>query len=765
MPRPKKPGAPEPKRRSRNGSSSWPIIKSGVDVTNQLFKALQKQKDQMRGGTPELLELSIWSCFANAGPSCQRAGEHCDYSIRLNWDGRRGKRPEPEGVDPGAASAPSSSSSIPAKGFKLVHQFPATASSRVVKGKATTTSSPVGEATVTTPQSSSGDQRPGSNKRIKLDSKAAADAAADQGPLFSLSSARDAVPPSFRWALPVVPSATSPDTPTTASTYSDDDAGQTPRSDRLSVTSPDIRRMSVHSLLSGPPGLQGSQDDYASPSSLHSSNTHTSQSSQTRYYGIDRGLPDLDLGKNDDGNAISSGESPFGQRDRMETPFGDFDTDQLFSAEFGFGVDMDDATEKTGGYYDKPVSIYIPPHLEPLPPKLLNNPMNLLYFHHFINNTARVLVPYDDPQANPFRNTLPLMAVKNDDLLALVLAYSASHRARVLKHPEPELRIATWVTDIFPTLRQALSDPRKNFSDANLASAIMLASLEIVSPKIFGYSIPWQKHLSLARELITARPGGLHYQGNFRQDNVCSFLWSWAAYLDVIGSLSGGPKDSSTAWMFDYEIEDRSDGYDEIDCIMGFTTRCVYLLAKIADLARKCDAERLALQQQHHATAGWKPDPETLALGLKLEADIKESMSQPPRPCKHIHTKGNLEKWGRVGLAATNKAFHWAGLIHIYRRILGRPSNDQDVQTGVKKIIECFDSIRRHGTSEQSMLFPTFTAGCDALEESQRAFILERFETGEVHGMTQVRKARKLMLKVWETGQPWETLLSTEFIG
>ncbi|KAK8027141.1 hypothetical protein PG991_004197 [Apiospora marii] len=362
MPRPKKPGAPEPKRRSRNGC--WPC-------KNRKIKCGEEHP----------------SCL-----NCQRAGEHCDYSIRLNWDGRRGKRPEPEGVDTGAAAAPSSSSSsIPAKGFKLVHQFPATASTSgrkieplggpvpplppppppppgTVKGKVT--SSPAGEASAATPQSSPGDQRPSSSKRIKLDSKAAAEAGADQGPpLFSPSSVRDAVPPTFRWALPVVPSGASPDTPTTASTYSDDDASQTPRSDRLSATSPDIRRMSVHSLLSGPPGLQGSQDDYASPSSLHSSNTHTSQSSQSRYYGIDRALPDLDLGKNDDGNAISSGESPFSQRDRMETPFGDFDTDQLFSAEFGFGVDMDDATEKTGGYYDKPVSIYIPPHLEPLPPK------------------------------------------------------------------------------------------------------------------------------------------------------------------------------------------------------------------------------------------------------------------------------------------------------------------------------------------------------------------------------------------------------------
>ncbi|KAK8056310.1 hypothetical protein PG993_001537 [Apiospora rasikravindrae] len=358
MPRPKKPGAPEPKRRSRNGC--WPC-------KNRKIKCGEEHP----------------SCL-----NCQRAGEHCDYSIRLNWDGRRGKRPEPEGVDPGSAPvASSSASSIPAKGFKLVHQFPATASSSgrkieplggpvaapvppsaVLKGK-TTASAPVREASVTTPQSPPEDQRPSSSKRIKLDSKAAADSAADQGPLFSPSSARDGVPPTFKWALPIVPSVASPDTPTTTSTYSDDDTSQAQRSDRLSATSPDIRRMSVHSLLSGPPGLQGSQDDYASPSSLHSSNTYTSQSSQSRYYGVDRGLPDLDLGKNDDGNAISSGESPFSQRDRMETPFGDFDTDQLFAAEFGFGVDMDDATEKTGGYYDQPVTIYIPPHLEPLPPK------------------------------------------------------------------------------------------------------------------------------------------------------------------------------------------------------------------------------------------------------------------------------------------------------------------------------------------------------------------------------------------------------------
>jgi hypothetical protein len=31
--------------------------------------------------------------------------------------------------------------------------------------------------------------------------------------------------------------------------------------------------------------------------------------------------------------------------------------------------------------------------------------------------------------------------------------------------------------------------------------------------------------------------------------------------------------------------------------------------------------------------------------------------------------------------------------------------------------------------------------------------------------MLQVQRARKLMEKVWETGQPWETLVDAEFIG
>ncbi|KAI1847434.1 hypothetical protein JX265_005506 [Neoarthrinium moseri] len=763
MPRPKKPGAPEPKRRSRNGCWSGlipllPLIKCFYLIRELTRRqALQEPQDKMRRRASHLFE---------------KAGETCDYSIRLNWDGRRGKRPEPGTID-FAQEVPSPA--VPTKGFKLVHQFPSSnaPSTRKLEPLVSPGSSSKLDATPTPTAEASGlsfdssaNQFQVPNKRVKLDPSPESSDTAEKRPSYSSpSSTAETGPASFRFPASNASSTASPLTPAASSTYSDEGQRHGSRSEVPSASSPDLRRMSVHSLLSGPGRSQddqGSVYNFASPINWDSIPT----SNPPKLYGIDRGLPDLDLGKNDDDNAIGTGYSPLSQRDHIDTPVGEFDSD-LFSTGFAFGVETTDTNEDTKGYYDKPVEIYIPHHLEPLPPKLINNPMNLLYFHHFINHTAKVLVPYDDPQANPFRTTLPLMAVRNENLLALLLAYSASHRARLLKHPEPSLRIATLVDDIFPALREALSDPHQNFSDANVATAIMLASLEIVSPKVFGYEIPWQKHLGLARELIMARPGGLHYQQNFRQDNVCSFLWSWAAYLDVIGSLSGGPRESSTAWMFDYEMEDKHDGYDEIDCIMGFTTRCVYLLAKIADLARKCDADRIGPDNQ--IRADWEASSETLTMASKLEADVKDSMYQPITPCKHIHTGGNMDKWDRVELGATNEAFHWAGLIHIYRRILGRPSEDKHVQTAVREIIECFGRIRRGGTAEACSLFPIFTAGCDAQDDVQRAFIMERLGAGEHHGMSsavlKVHKARRIMERVWETGQAWETLLSTEFIG
>lgn len=350
--------------------------------------------------------------------------------------------------------------------------------------------------------------------------------------------------------------------------------------------------------------------------------------------------------------------------------------------------------------------------------------------------------------------------------MKLTFILSASHRARILQQNEPEMRIATWVDDIFPTLRRALDDNGR-LSDANLATATMLTSLEIISPTAFGFDIPWQRHLSTARSLMRKRITDMSI---FPEENkLCSFLWSWLAYIDVLGSMSGSlvssgsltnEEDSLLPLMIDQAGARGFDhDLDEIDCVLGFTLRCLRLLARVADLIRRYDQQRLAAAG--NLKGGSAPAMEIVRLAARLDQDLRNSMTRSPHPCQHLNS---LEVGDMREMTAMNEAFHLAGLVHLHRRVLGKGSSHPDVQALVRQVLKCLDGIRR-GTTEVALLFPLFTAGCDALGEGTRVRVLERFRSAETSGMTQVRRARSLMEKAWVTGKPWETLMTTEFIG
>ena len=296
--------------------------------------------------------------------------------------------------------------------------------------------------------------------------------------------------------------------------------------------------------------------------------------------------------------------------------------------------------------------------------------------------------------------------------------------------------MAQWVQDIFPALREALSDNARVISNTSLATAIMLASLEIISPKAFGYAIPWQEHLNLARDLMRKRFSGLAApkisHSSSREDQVCSFLWSWFAYLDVLGGLSGGPRKSDSSPTLPLEY---TDDPDEIDCITGFTTRCVRLLAQTADLARLVDSQRI--RNGAFVDPNWRPDHEILERALLLDDALRQSVAREARPCKHIRPE-NVDGRDREEMRATNEAFHWAGIVQLHRRALGMPSNHHRVREAVENIMGCLLRIRRGGTAEVGILFPMFTAGCETQDQQHRDHILERFRTVEKNGMTQV---------------------------
>ncbi len=212
---------------------------------------------------------------------------------------------------------------------------------------------------------------------------------------YSLDSPATTVPETYSPnpgpATPYSPYMTMPLTPNSSVGSEDPSLRVAAKQQNSQYPPPDLRRMSVQSLIHGNSSPQFRQ--------------YTPETEQGRQYpladtgaityGYDIGLPDLDTPNNDDFSALSL----FNPQDDI--------MDMRDSAYHGEEPHDKNIAYDNGGYYAKPVPIKISKSLGQLPPMLMENQMNLMYFNHFLDNTARVLVPHNNCDRNPFREILP----------------------------------------------------------------------------------------------------------------------------------------------------------------------------------------------------------------------------------------------------------------------------------------------------------------------------------------------------------------------
>lgn len=322
------------------------------------------------------------------------------------------------------------------------------------------------------------------------------------------------------------------------------------------------------------------------------------------------------------------------------------------------------------------------------------------------------------------------VAITDPNLLNLMLAYSASHRARFLRHPEPSNRIAHWVRDVFPTLRHALDDPQENVTDSHLATAIMLLSLKIISPSTFEVPITWQDHLNLARDLFLAREiQYLAHPGN----KVAFFLARWFGYLDIFGSLScrgGPPLFEGSYWSPTPSgcVPSEDDDY-RVDCVTGFTPRTGVYLARLGCLTCRCDNERF--DKEGNFLPDWTPSEDVVLAAEALLDDMSRSRQRGHASGTHHTEQENQE------MIAIDMAFHWSAVLHVHRRVLGKPAFAPEVREAVDELCRALTQIRPGSSTEVSVLFPLFTAGCEIQDPQRRLEVLTRVMKFEAEGLKQ----------------------------
>ena len=211
----------------------------------------------------------------------------------------------------------------------------------------------------------------------------------------------------------------------------------------------------------------------------------------------------------------------------------------------------------------------------------------------------------------------------------------------------------------------------------------------------------------------------------------------------------------------------------------GFTTRCVSILAQVAVLARECEPGRIDAETGQ-VNEDWRPTPMIAKRAEKLRKDLEDARNHEQISC--LHHSPQLSKASLAGVRrgsayadmsekdaeeslATNSAFHWAGMVHLLRRVDNLPRSDSRVQTAVHEIVKILQTIREGGSAEACLLFPMFTAGVEAEDPLDRAEVLSRIKGAEGLGMCQVSRARRIMEEVWRTGVSWESLVTGEFFG
>jgi hypothetical protein len=144
----------------------------------------------------------------------------------------------------------------------------------------------------------------------------------------------------------------------------------------------------------------------------------------------------------------------------------------------------------------------------------------------------------------------------------------------------------------------------------------------------------------------------------------------------------------------------------------------------------------------------WRPSNEIWDRAEKLEAHLSESRYRVAHFCIHRRFPGEVSyQWDQLEMAATNEAFHWAGLVHLHRRVLGKSSTHVDVHQAVQEILGSLYKIRRGSAAEACLLFPIFTAGCESQDTRVRADLLERMKSLECSGTTQVCLRHTLLVQ------------------
>ncbi|TID14848.1 hypothetical protein CANINC_004519 [Pichia inconspicua] len=441
----------------------------------------------------------------------------------------------------------------------------------------------------------------------------------------------------------------------------------------------------------------------------------------------------------------------------------------------------------------------IPRGLLPLPDILLNSPHFYEPFQHYVNSTTNLLTPADNTVYinNPFKYVLPKLAMTNDGLMSLIIAFGLAHKSMLSKTDPTEL-IDSLLSRALSDLLVLLNNKETSTSDLTLTLVIMFSSF-----LAYGYkSDKWKVHVNGAKQILLMRgynkpfdklvtelkEEGNSIGGELKKSKIIYFLIRWFAYIDIFTRLSSpllptnedivnylnndnadaiSPisevsvgseefKRSSNISQIDYEVDEtnqtliKDESFNGIDYMMGFDLKLLPIFSQLCDLIKYVN---LLKKMNENGKLQLSPTLIENAINIqnKFESLKKTSYIEGIHPLNTI--------------IATNSCFIFMGLIQLYKRVSLMNSDSKLIQSLCVQTLEAFDKyIDSKSQNAVALIFPLFVAGCEIRTsdlEIRQKFIDKLYDLKQ-NGAVSADCATEVMITCWNTNSNWYDVMKDE---
>jgi hypothetical protein len=349
------------------------------------------------------------------------------------------------------------------------------------------------------------------------------------------------------------------------------------------------------------------------------------------------------------------------------------------------------------GFTASPASTYSLPSIQVASPNFVvdlssNDKWLLQYWIERLS--ALISVAPRKEHASPFQLHLTAMVHDSIALRSTVLSMAANHLALSSHDNSWKVHAFRHQQDAIRELQGIIQDPQQAATEPALATVLMMQ----VSARLFGDEddASVANHLAGAKAMITRR-GNLHSSST---SSSIKFLLSLFAYHDILSSVSRGSQplaDHDTEFA---AVEDEPD--------MEGIAKVLLAVARISQLQhlikeRRKDPTEGALSEEENETG--KGIQQSL---LTMEATV------------------GLDE--TTDISCTTEAYRHAAFIYLYRTWLDIGAPNPISMDHVQRCIECIRQVDVTSPLTSAHVWPLFTAGCEAIDSTQRQFVRDRFE-------------------------------------